>query len=155
MGAAICFQTYWKEFKESFWRSLLIGVLYAAAMALLYVCAVYYPALIGSKTIGIIMFTISLALMLFCTVTAAYAFVMCAWFNLKTFDIILKNSALIALISPLQSLIMLVAPIGLNVLMILIFPKSIPLILTITIGLAQLIVCVCAKTPFEKHLVKQ
>lgn len=153
-GGCHLFSDFWKEFKGSFWRGLLIGVLYAAAMVLLYMCALYYPVLVGSKTVGIIMFAVSLALMLFFTVVITYAFVMCAWFNLKVFAII-KNSLLIAVISPLQSLIMLVAPIGLNVLMILLFPKSIPLIITITIGLAQLIACVCAKTPFEKHLVKQ
>lgn len=51
-GYVQVFRDFYKEFKESFVNSLFLGLLYAAATALLFIAARFYPSMAKDETVA-------------------------------------------------------------------------------------------------------
>lgn len=75
------FRDFYKEFKESFVNSLFLGLLYAAATALLFIAARFYPSMAKDETVATLIFCAATAAAIIVNVIFSYAFPMNAQFK--------------------------------------------------------------------------
>lgn len=140
-----------KEFKLSFLKSLVVGLIYLIIIAALYIATRVYPNIIEDNFLAETMFGLSIAGMLLVNVAFSYAFPMIAMVDLKLFSI-LKNSIILLYRCMLNSFVLLILSVLFNYIAIYLFPGSLPVILTIVPALYQLAICVTVKIPFEKYV---
>lgn len=142
-GACPVWREFIREFKESFWKGMALGAVWAAWMAASYgagrlgapFAAAMLPALLG-------------------TVSACYAFPMAAGFVLRIRDII-KNSLLLLCGSPGNTLVLMLLCLLLYFIVAVLLPPSLPLMLLAGASAWQLAVCITVKPAFEKYLMRE
>lgn len=151
-GYVQVFRDFYKEFKESFVNSLLLGLLYAAATALLFIAARFYPSMAKDETVAMLIFCAATAAAIIVNVIFSYAFPMNAQFKLKARHIV-KNSALMTILCLKTSLVLALLSVLCNAVAVYLFPQSLPVMLTVFMAIYQLAVYVAVREPFKKHLM--
>ena len=153
-GYAHVWQDFIKDFKGTFWKSLLAGLLYMVVMVVLLTSAKIYPMVFTDEIMASFCFSLAVALMIAFSVMMGYVFPMIAMVDLKLSKI-LKNAAILLYTRLLNSFVMALLIAGFCYLAFYLFPGSLPIALTILVVLYQLAVCVNVKVPFEKYVYKE
>ena len=147
-GYVHVFQDFWKEFKESFWRSLALGAIFAVIFALLYIAAKLYPVILADEIFSTVCFSLSVALIVILGVVFSYAIPMQSMVQLP-FSKLIKNSCILLYARPLATLFLAAIVVLENYLIFGLFPETIPLTLVIIPAAAQLGICTVLKPVFE------
>lgn len=150
-GYVEVFKDFLREFKASFVNSLLLGICYAVIAGLALVCARVYPQMAGGM--GTALFCVSCAVMVIASVVFSYAFPMNAQFKLKVRHI-LKNSVLMTIACPVNSLIIAAINVAFYLIAVNFFLQSIPLLLTVLISIYELAVYITVREPFKRFLMR-
>lgn len=147
-GYVHVFQDFWKEFKESFWRSLVLGAIFAAIFIVLYISAKFYPGFFTDETLSTVFFSLAVALIVMVGVVFSYAIPMQSMVTLP-FSKLLKNSCILLYARPLTTLIIAAIIVAENYLIFGLFPETLPLTAVLIPAVAQLGICTAVKPVFE------
>jgi len=147
-GYVHVFQDFWKEFKESFWRSLALGAIFAGIFVLLYIAAKLYPVIVADEIFSTVLFSLAVALIVILGVAFSYAIPMPSMVRLP-FSKLIKNSCILLYARPLATIMIAAIVVLENYLIFGLFPETIPLTLVVIPAVAQLGVCTVLKPVFE------
>ena len=153
-GYVHVFQDFWKEFKESFWRALAIGAIFAGIFVLLYVSAKFYPMVIQDEIFSTTLFSLAVALMVLLGVFFSYAIPMQSMVRLP-FSRLLKNACILLYARPLATIFLAAIVVLVNYLVFGLFPDTLPLTLVIIPIASQLGVCTVVKPVFEDLIYEE
>lgn len=150
-GHCFFWADFWEEFKKSFWRSLLKGVITIIGLAL-----AYYLLNIGltngQSIYGIVFSALGIVLAVFFAITAAWYFVLVPMLDLPT-SALLKNARLLSILEWKQSLSILTISVVMIFLIMLFFPISVPIYLLLLIAFVQYTICFILNSSIQKRVI--
>lgn len=147
----ICFLWYdfWQEFKRSFFKSFILGIIWLFVMTILsipYVIQIMKPseistvALIAAIVIAIVFNTIM-----------SYVFPLLALVKMALKPILINAVGFLFVVPKRSSIIII--PIVLAFLMMYLIPYTLPLFIFLYFSINQLLICVIVKVPIEKYAI--
>ncbi len=151
-GRCFLFQDFWKEFKESFLKSLLMGLFCGAGYF-----ASYYLLSLGlsnaESIFGIVFSAIGLCVLLYFIVRASWSFVLLAMLDLSFGDI-MKNSAAMMALEWKSDLLMIVSALIFALVSVMLFPFSILPLLLLLFSLLHFTLCYIINEPVQSRIVR-
>lgn len=150
-GIGFVWTDFWKEFKQSFGKSLILGLIGCVGFGLL---ALIIHTQNISTTLGYTLNVIGILIFLFTILLLDYAFLMLCFIDLRMADII-RNSILLVLKERKRNLLLIIIPNALFALLYIFFPFTLWIFVLCYFSINQLIICTIAIEPIKLNVLKE
>lgn len=146
-GRCFLWDDFWEEFKKSFVKSLI-------ALPLYLVIGGAIGVLMATEGQLPLVFKIILCIFAFlCWLVSCYFFPMLSYIDGLSGKALVKNAILLMLVSAKQDVFLTLFPGLLTALQVIFLPLTAPLLIFLTLALAQLGVCLIVNVPIDRHVI--
>lgn len=145
-GRCFLWDDFWEEFKKNFAKSLIGLPLYIVIAA----AAVCFTALGNNLSVAIKIILCILAFL--CWIVSCYFFPMLSTVELSG-KALIKNSVLLMLTASKQDILLTLLPGFLTTIQLIFLPLTAPLLIFLTLALAQLGVCLIVNEPIDRYVL--